>query len=194
MQNLLLIFVKNPIKGEVKTRLAADIGEQKAVEIYEQLLAITQRETLDMQADIWVMYGNELPEKDIWTSERYVRKAQVGKDLGERMCNAFAEGFAAQYQKIVIIGSDCPEINLNLLERAFDVLNEHEIVFGPARDGGYYLLGMKELYSFLFEHKKWSTENVLRDSLADLKERGVFPHLLEVLNDVDRAKDLVYLV
>jgi uncharacterized protein len=161
MQNLLLIFVKNPIKGEVKTRLAADIGEEKAVEVYQQLLAITKRETLDIQLDIWVMYGNQMPETDIWATEKYLRKAQNGKNLGEKMQNAFAEGFAKQYERIVIIGSDCPEISQEIIESAFVALDKSKVVFGPARDGGYYLLGMKQLHAFLFQNKKWSTETVL---------------------------------
>ena len=193
MQNLLLIFVKNPKKGEVKTRLAAEIGEEKAVYIYQQLLLITQKETIDIQVDKWVMYGNEMPENDIWATEKYLRKVQNGKDLGEKMQNAFAEGFAQQYEKIVIIGSDCPEITQEIITNAFAALDKSKVVLGPARDGGYYLLGMKELHSYLFQNKKWSTETVLRDSLHNLNTQSIDYHLLIMLNDVDREADLEYL-
>jgi rSAM/selenodomain-associated transferase 1 len=106
------------------------------------------------------------------------------------MHEAFRRGFAAGYGPIVIIGSDCPEVNPALLEEAFRQLASFPVVLGPATDGGYYLLGMNYLVESLFRDKPWSTPSVLAETVADLQRASIPYALLPVLSDVDEAADL----
>ena len=113
---------------------------------------------------------------------------QQGKDLGIRMSNAFAEAFQEGYQKVIIIGSDLYDLHSETIEEAFQNLDTHEVVIGPAKDGGYYLLGMKSFIPEIFQQKKWSTATVLQDTLADLKSKKVT--LLATKNDIDTFEDI----
>lgn len=188
--SLLLLFVKHPEPGKSKTRLAADIGHDLALEIYQKLLAHTCRISSDVEADKVVFYGNQMPSHDLWSEAGFLRLQQEGHDLGSRMENAFRWGFSQGYERIVIIGSDCATLTSKILSEAFDVLKSEDYVLGPARDGGYYLLGMKELFSPVFYHKNWSTDTVLTDTLNDLQSANRSFDLLPELSDIDHAEDL----
>ena len=187
-KNLLLIFTRNPEFGKVKTRLARDIGHQAALDIYKFLLAHTAKICTPLDTEKAVYYSEEIPNNDLWNATVFQKKKQIGEDLGERMQNAFAEGFNLGYSKIIIIGSDLYDIETKDLEQAFKVLNNHEIVIGPAEDGGYYLLGMKQLYPNLFKNKNWGTATVLQDTINELKKSNY--KLLEKRNDVDLYSDI----
>ena len=187
-RDLLLIFTKNPKPGRVKTRLAVDIGDQNALKLYRYLLQHTMEVTKKLPQEKWVFYSDEIPQKDIWEEKHFSKKLQQGKDLGERMQNAFAEAFQQNYQKVIIIGSDLYDLQTGDLKQAFKKLDESDVVIGPARDGGYYLLGMKSPHNALFQNKKWSTASVLEDSLANLKDKKVI--LLEERNDIDCVADI----
>lgn len=187
-KNLLLIFTRNPEFGKVKTRLARDIGHQAALDIYKFLLAHTAKICTPLDTEKAVYYSEEIPNDDLWNATVFQKKKQVGEDLGERMQNAFAEGFHLGYSKIIIIGSDLYDIETKDLEQAFNVLNNHEIVIGPAEDGGYYLLGMKQLHPKLFKNKNWGTATVLQDTINELKKSNY--KLLEKRNDVDLYSDI----
>ena len=187
-KNLLLIFTRNPEFGKVKTRLARDIGHQAALDIYKFLLAHTVKICTPLDTEKAVYYSEEIPNNDLWNAAVFQKKKQVGEDLGERMQNAFAEGFHLGYSKIIIIGSDLYDIETKDLEQAFKVLNNHEIVIGPAEDGGYYLLGMKQLHPKLFKNKNWGTATVLQDTINELKKSNY--KLLEKRNDVDLYSDI----
>ncbi len=187
---MLIIFVKNPVIHEVKTRLAAEIGAENAVFVYQKLIEYTATVVSKIDVPKLVFYGNEMPDKDIWAEMGYERQAQIGKDLGERMENAFAWAFAEGHKKCVIIGSDCAELRAEILEEAFFSLEKKDFVIGEAEDGGYYLLGMKKLFSPLFRGKMWSTNNVFKEALFEI-QKGVFSlHLLPKLNDIDTLEDL----
>lgn len=187
-KNLLLIFTRNPEFGKVKTRLARDIGHQASLDIYKFLLAHTAKICTPLDTEKAVYYSEEIPNNDLWNATVFQKKKQIGEDLGERMQNAFAEGFNLGYSKIIIIGSDLYDIETKDLEQAFKVLNNHEIVIGPAEDGGYYLLGMKQLYPKLFKNKNWGTATVLQDTINELKKSNY--KLLEKRNDVDLYSDI----
>ena len=187
-KNLLLIFTRNPEFGKVKTRLARDIGHQASLDIYKFLLAHTAKICTPLDTEKAVYYSEEIPNDDLWNATVFQKKKQVGEDLGERMQNAFAEGFNLGYSKIIIIGSDLYDIETKDLEQAFKVLNNHEVVIGPAEDGGYYLLGMKQLYPKLFKNKNWGTATVLQDTINELKKSNY--KLLEKRNDVDLYSDI----
>ena len=193
MERLLLVFVKNPVLGLVKTRLARTIGDEKALWVYEKLLAHTRRAARGVAAQRWVCYSDFVPTADAWLKGGFAPHRQEGETLGDRMYEAFRQGFAAGYGPILIIGSDCPEISPALLEDAFRQLESFPVVLGPAPDGGYYLLGMNYLVESLFRNKPWSTPAVLAETVADLQRAGIRYTLLPVLSDVDEAADLDHL-
>ena len=186
----LLIFVKNPEIGKVKTRLAATIGNEAALVIYQELLLHTVSVTERMPVNKFVFYSDHVEQEDVWNNKHYRKEVQEGVDLGERMKNAFASAFQKEYNKVVIIGTDCPDLNAEIIMNAFDHLQSDEIVIGPAEDGGYYLLGMKQVYSDLFENLQWSTNTVLSDTLKVCDELDLKYQLLPVLSDIDEERDL----
>lgn len=187
-KNLLLIFTRNPELGKGKRRLAATVGDEAALAIYEFLLNHTVNITKGLYAEKMVYYTEEIWDTDLWDTKTYGKKLQHGKDLGERMANAFQDGFKNDFQKILIIGSDIYDLSQNDLEEAFKALDTHDLVIGPAADGGYYLLGMKYYLPQLFKNKAWGTATVLKDTLADLNNQKVA--LLETRNDVDYYEDI----
>ncbi|CAM1361315.1 TIGR04282 family arsenosugar biosynthesis glycosyltransferase [Tenacibaculum xiamenense] len=187
-KNLLLIFTRNPELGKVKTRLAKSIGDEAALEIYKFLLNHTKEVTEKGDFDIAVYYSVKIRENDIWTTPKFKKYAQHGDDLGERMQNAFEEGFDNNYDKIVIVGSDLYDLELNHINKAFDKLDTNDVVIGPAEDGGYYLLGLKKVIPEIFKNKEWGTETVRQDTLNDLQKLSV--HLLTMLNDIDVFEDI----
>ncbi len=187
-KNLLLIFTRNPELGKAKTRLAKTVGDETALEIYKFLLDKTKQVTTNLSCDKAVYYSVKVRENDIWTSDVFQKHQQKGEDLGIRMLNAFKDGFKAGYEKVMIIGSDLYDLTPNHINDAFSKLNTNDVVIGPAEDGGYYLLGMKNLQSAIFKNKKWGTATVRKDTLNDLHKVSV--HLLEELNDVDVFDDI----
>jgi hypothetical protein len=188
--NLLMVFAKNPDLGKVKTRLAKTIGPEKALAVYLKLLEHTHAVADKIFADKAVFYSDRVEEFDILDYYKFPKFLQKGDDLGERMDRAFGEAFAQGYQKVVIIGSDCYELTSEIVSEAFDLLETYNVVLGPAKDGGYYLLGMDRHYSHLFRNKNWSTPDVLLDTLLDIKKMKKSYTLLPTLNDIDEEKDL----
>lgn len=189
MSHLLLIFTKNPVLGKVKTRLAATVGDVEALRIYRLLLEKTRRAALDVEAGRWLFYSDFLEPDDDWPETYFQKKLQTGHDLGERMENAFRQAFASGAGKVVIIGCDCPDLNGVLLQEAFQRLNEADFVLGPATDGGYYLLGMRQLEPALFRGIAWSTDAVRAETLKKMQAAGKTCFLLPELTDVDTEED-----
>lgn len=187
-ENLLLIFTRNPEFGKVKTRLARDVGDSTALDIYKFLLEHTADITKDVSADKEVYYSEEIKSADLWDNSIYSKKLQQGNNLGEKMRNAFEAGFNNGYKRILIIGSDMYDLAPEDIEKAFDKLQDHDYVIGPAEDGGYYLLGMKRVNEQLFAEKDWGTSTVLADTLSNLNDENYF--LLEARNDVDHYSDI----
>lgn len=187
-KNLLLILTRNPELGKCKTRLAHKVGDKTALDIYKFLLDHTVSFTKDLEVTKWVYYSDKIWKDDIWDPKTYHKKLQKGKDLGERMYNAFKEGFEAGFENIIVIGSDMYHLDQHDLENAFSKFNNHEYVVGPAEDGGYYLLGMKALKETLFLNKEWGTDSVLTDTLKDIKSEEVA--LLDEKNDIDHYEDI----
>ena len=184
---LLLVFCKNPILGKAKTRLAASIGEEKALEVYHALLQKTALVLFDVDIDIQLYYSSHIDHDDIFQKPSITKKIQTGNDLGIRMTNAFKEGFKS-YSPIVIIGTDLWTLDIFDIHKAFEALQTSGTVIGPSADGGYYLLGLQKFIPALFENKKWGTPTVLSNSLNDLKKEDVY--LLEEKNDIDTYGDL----
>ena len=187
-KDLLLIFTRNPELGKCKTRLAATVGDETAVDIYNFLLRHTVSITENLNAAKQVWYSEEIWDDDIWDDAFYDKRLQQGENLGIRMAHAFHEGFASGYERIIIIGSDMFDLSQKDLAHAFDRLKENDYVIGPAEDGGYYLLGMKAFDPKLFRNKTWGGEMVLQDTLTDLKDEK--HAVLEERNDVDVYDDI----
>lgn len=185
---LLMIFVKNAVKGKVKTRLAAAVGDDKALEIYHTLLQHTQEVTFPLSQDKAVYYSDEIVE-DNWSEKHYQKKVQQGNDLGARMYHAFQEAFDVGYEQVVIIGSDCLEISTSIIQKAFESLTNNDAVIGPSEDGGYYLLGLNAPNRALFENKSWSTDKVLEQTIHALEQQDKLYKILPLLNDVDTIED-----
>lgn len=188
--SLLMIFAKNPEIGKVKTRLARTIGDEQALMIYVKLLEHTHAISDRVFADKAIFYSDKVQEFDILDYYKFPKFLQKGDGLGERMDRAFGQAFAQHYEKVIIIGSDCFELNTEIIEDAISALDDYNVVLGPSHDGGYYLLGMDRHYPHLFKNKKWSTADVLLDTILDLKKLNLSYNLLPTLTDVDEEKDL----
>ncbi len=189
MKNAIIIFVRNPELGKAKTRLAATVGDEKALEIYKELLQHTFNITAAVEADKYVFYHEAINETDVWNAVGFYKELQNGDVLGEKMDYAFTAVFNRPYHKVIIIGSDCLQLSSAIINDAFAALQNHDTVIGPAKDGGYYLLGMKKLVSGVFENKKWSTDSVYADTLNTLQTNGLTTALLPQLTDVDTEDD-----
>ncbi len=188
MSNTLLIFIKNPEIGKIKTRLASSLGNEEALRIYKELLLYTNHITKNISFNKELYYSQYIDHKDHWNNTIYNKKIQSKGDLGLKMSNAFETAFAYS-QKVVIIGSDCTQINEDIIINAFEQLNKVDVVFGPSLDGGYYLLGMNKFYPKLFENIQWSSPIVLQQSLEICKTLNLKAHLLEKLSDIDYEED-----
>ncbi len=189
MKNALIIFVRKPELGKVKTRLAADIGDENALKVYNDLLTHTCVITKGLPLDKYAFYSEKVTGEDLWNKNGFYRKIQNGNNLGEKMENAFKVLFNESYEKLIIIGSDCFELDESLISKAFEQLDNYDVVIGPAKDGGYYLLGMSKTYPFLFRNKKWSTDSVCNDTMQDIQEHNLSCFQLPVLTDVDTKED-----
>lgn len=189
LHDILLIFIRNPQLGKVKTRLARTAGDVEALRIYRILLERTRRAALGVQVERWLCYSDFIEKEDDWPEADFSKKMQAGGDLGERMEQAFRKAFEAGAKKVVIIGSDCPELTGQVLQSAFDQLDEFELVLGPVPDGGYYLLGMKELEPSVFRDIEWSTSEVRARTLEKITAAGKSCSLLPSLPDVDTEED-----
>lgn len=187
----LIIFVKNPVLGRVKTRLAEQIGPDAALAVYEKLLRITHDATVDLPVRKFLFYSDFIDLADGWEPHRYHKLLQQGADLGERMRAAFELVLSdPATERALIIGSDCPELSSDLITKAFVALETHEFVVGPAKDGGYYLLGMRQVPVELFRNKRWSTATVLTETMEDIRRLGYHAYLLPERRDVDEVADL----
>ena len=191
MKEAIIIFVRNPELGKVKTRVAATVGDETALDIYKQLLFHTMQVADKNGADKFVFYHEQIEPDDIWNKKGFHKKLQSGSNLGEKMKNAFSFVFSEGYNKVIIIGSDCLQLTTAILNEAFAGLEQKDTVIGPARDGGYYLLGMKKMLPFLFENKAWSTATVYGNTLQDMQSHHLSTSLLPLLTDVDTEADWV---
>jgi len=190
----LLVFARVPALGRVKSRLAAGVGLPAALAVYRELLAITNAAIVaaDVPATVWLAdtAGPEPTAAEAHEWAALAARCQPEGDLGKRMTAAFAAAFAAGAGRVAIIGTDCPGLRARHLTQAFAALDNADVVLGPATDGGYYLLGLRQPQPALLANKAWSTDSVLADTLADAQHLGLRVSLLTELSDVDNAEDL----
>ncbi len=186
-QNALIIFIKNPEKGKVKTRIAKGSDHDTAFSVYQRLLRHTQSITQDLDATKYLFYSDCIAD-DNWSEETYIKKVQRGLDLGERMLDAFIE-VMSYHKYVAIIGSDCIYLKPEHINNAFQRLRSHDCVLGPSTDGGYYLLGMKTVYKELFINIPWSSGNELKTTLGIMNDLSLNVAKLEALTDIDHIED-----
>ncbi|WP_298530665.1 TIGR04282 family arsenosugar biosynthesis glycosyltransferase [uncultured Algibacter sp.] len=187
-KELVIVFVKNIKLGKVKTRLAKTIGNQGAFEVYSELVKVTENATKNLTADLRIYFSDAVVETK-W--QNTLKTVQQGANLGERMLNAFKSGFNDGYERIVLIGSDLPDITEKHINEGLEKLKKTSIVFGPAEDGGYYLVGLSKSQFFIFENKPWSQPHLLQETITELDNKNIKFDTLTTLNDIDTWKDLV---
>jgi len=191
--SILIVFAKNPILGKVKSRLAESIGFYNSFLVYKELLYKTHEVIKDLDIPKLVCYSDFIDHNDLWENNIYQKTQQKGNEIGIRMRNAFYEAFNQDYKKVVLIGADIINLNSDIIYKAFDALDEGEVVFGPTKDGGYYLAGMKSLYEELFQNISWGTSMVFIQSLNNCFKLDLKVELLQELSDLDRIQDFQYL-
>ncbi|MEK0337635.1 MAG: TIGR04282 family arsenosugar biosynthesis glycosyltransferase [Nitrosopumilus sp.] len=190
----ILFFVKYPEQGNVKTRLSSIIGEDITVELYRNFI-LDMLDILDkIEANVCICFhpGNHKEKFLHWLGPDYFYKPQKGKDLGERMKNAFKSGFEEGYEKIIILGSDTPDLPKEIIEEAFRALDANAAVIGPSVDGGYYLIGFgKDTFlPEIFQGIEWSTDSVFSETINILKKVSSTVHILPCWQDIDTITDL----
>jgi rSAM/selenodomain-associated transferase 1 len=197
-KNCVLFFVKHPAYGRVKSRLAEQIGQDAATDLYKSFVAdiLTTLHAISVNFKI-VFYPPDAENKfQQWLGEGYSYIRQTGKDLGQRMKNAFLQAFSDGFNNVILIGSDIPDLPTEYLQLAFKALETNGVVIGPSSDGGYYLIGFtKEAFlPDVFEGITWSSVDVFEQTLNILKQHKQRVYLLPQWHDVDTWADLSELV
>jgi uncharacterized protein len=191
---LILLFIKAPVRGQVKTRLATALGEDAALDVYQRFV-LDIIDTLEQTGiAVRICYTPAGSGKMIsgWLGPGRHYQPQVGRDVGERMENAFQQAFSGGTSRALLIGSDIPDLPSDVFSEALRALDGNDAVIGPARDGGYYLIGFRSdtFLPALFQGIEWSTNTVLADTLAVLAREGRTVHRLPLWGDVDTMDDL----
>jgi rSAM/selenodomain-associated transferase 1 len=190
----LLVFVRSPRPGKVKTRLARSLGDEKAVEFYRLCTDAVLEEIGQVSSEV-EKYISFAEPTDRYETERlaglgFKVVVQEGESLGQRLYNAFSKVMDNGARKVVIVASDVPDLSAKIMEKAINALDSSDVVIGPCYDGGYYLIGMKELRKRLFDDISWGTEQVCQQTLAAAKTNGLTVQQLPILIDIDTEADL----
>lgn len=201
LRQCLIVFTRYPEVGKVKTRLIPALGEEGAMVLHRQMAERTIKQArawrersglspaIDGAIEVWFTGGDEM-QMAAWLGEDLGYVRQPEGDLGDRMATAFREAFKQGYGSVVIIGTDCPGIDMEVLAEGFNLLEQRELVLGPAQDGGYYLIGLQRLVPELFRSISWSTAEVLAQTEALANSLDLTRAYLPELADVDLPKDL----
>ena len=196
MANLTIIFAKEPLPGQVKTRLTPPFSPEMACRLYHCFLEDIIEETVRLRGMEIALAYTPAGARGFFQglAPPQVRLvAQEGRGLGERQARAFAWGFEAGYDIVLLRGSDTPDLPGEIMLEAEEKLaaGTAQVVLGPARDGGYYLIGLQDRHPRLFEGLVWSTGSVLADTLSRARELDLKVHLLPYWQDIDTYADLV---
>lgn len=186
----LIVFARAPRPGAVKTRLAREIGAEEACAAYQVLLRALSASLASLE-NVTVQFAPEdgRGEVEPFFPSTWRFAPQSSGDLGARMQAAFASAFARGCTRVVLIGSDCPYLTPADIQAAWSALDSHDIVFGPAEDGGYWLIGARIGISGVFEEVSWGTNQVLEQSIARCRARGLSVGMLRCLPDIDTLTD-----
>jgi len=213
--HLLLIFLKEPIPGKVKTRLAQTVGAEDAALIYQTLTtalldqlkwiknchyrfcfapadaeeAIMHWILPDLEHKVDLEHRTILPKQEGLPSVDF--SPQSEGDLGDRLVNAFTQGFADGYSSVSAIGTDCPFISARWIETAVIASKDADLTVGPTEDGGYYYINLKVPNFEIFKEVKWSSETTYSDTIKQAKKHNLTLHTLPKLNDIDYHDDWI---
>jgi hypothetical protein len=191
LKELIIVFAKAPALGKVKTRLAKAIGQQKALSVYKKLIGHTFDILQKVPQQKLLAYSGDKKNIELLgnVSASLVSQSE-SENLGERMYDAMAYGFRQSFASICLIGSDIYELTPAIIETAFDLLKRHDLVLGPASDGGYYLIGLHRNYIELFTDISWGTDQVLAQTIQRADKLKLSIALLAELNDIDELEDI----
>ena len=187
---LLIIFVKAPRPGTVKTRLAREIGEAAACAAYCRMVN-DLRSNLARLEPVEIRFTPDDARKEVvqWLRPGWRLAPQGVGELGTRLQAAFAQAFASGSKRVVVIGSDCPTVTASDIELGWNELQEHDMVIGPAQDGGYWLIGLRSARPRLFQEINWSTSTVLVETLKRAEAAGLKVKLMRQRSDIDSPAD-----
>lgn len=191
----LIIFTRYPEPGKTKTRMIPALGEEGAAKLQRQMTENTLAKAKKLQefhpvsVEIYFAGGNQ-QLMELWLGADVIYRQQSEGDLGERMASAFERSFAAGMTGVVIIGTDCPDLDNQIMSEAFQWLEAHDLVLGPAQDGGYYLIGLRRLIPELFVGINWGTSQVRQQTVEIAGNLGLAIAFEPMLHDIDRPEDL----
>jgi uncharacterized protein len=195
-ENALMIFIKAPRLGEIKTRLQPELSPAASLKIFKAMgKDLVDRFSRSEYFDLFIQYwpGDALWEMQSWLGANLNYIPQRGSDLGEKLKNAFSASFRRSYQKVCIIGSDLPTIAVPDILEAIEKLDSFDVILGPAMDGGYFLVALKEFHPQIFENIDWSTDAVLEQTMLRITEQKLSAYRMAVQRDVDTYDDVMYL-
>ena len=190
LMNKLIVFVKAPRPGAVKTRLAEVIGAPAAAAAYRHLVE-TLLNHLQGLGGVEVCFSPDDAAGEVqhWLKEGWSSSPQGDGNLGQRLQSAFRRAFQAGAKHVAIIGSDCPAVKVEDIREAWGGLQTHDVVLGPATDGGYWLIGLRQLQPNLFREVHWSSENAFAETIERVHHAGLSVQLLRELADVDTDRE-----
>jgi uncharacterized protein len=200
MTRQIVVFLRFPEPGRVKTRLAADLGAERAAEVYVKMVRSTL-EAISGEGDVEIsLYGDPADRLEAigsWVDAMMPSRkrkselvAQPDGELGWRLEWAFERAFGRGFQKVIAVGTDCPDLRPGHIRAAWRALDCADAVFGPTVDGGYYLVGLRRAWPELFRGITWSSEQTLNQSLRTATALGLAVETLQELRDIDTIEDL----
>lgn len=190
----LLIFTRYPEAGKTKTRLIPLLGAKGAADLHRTLTEQTvstakqQQQAVQMRITIYFSGGNHTLMQ-AWLGTELEYCPQSHGDLGQKMQQAVLTSFSQGASRVILIGTDCPELTGAILATAFQSLENVDIAIGPAQDGGYYLLGLRYPIPEIFDHIDWGTERVLAQTQANITQKHYKTYYLPILRDIDHPED-----
>lgn len=186
-----IVFAKQPLPGYAKSRLGRALGDEQAAGVYARLLYsylhdLTELDLRDTGVELSLAEVEDIPYF-IDAFPEFLVRSQVAGNLGDRLAGAFEQAFSEGARKVVLTGSDVPDLDHKVVEQALDALEESPVVLGPSNDGGYYLIGLQEPADSLFRGIDWSTDIVLEQTLQKVEQAGFSTVFLDVLDDIDNV-------
>lgn len=191
----LIIFTRYPEPGKAKTRLIPALGAEGAAQLHCQMAEHTLGQARSLRSHLSInlevrFIGETVEAMQSWLGYDLHYQSQGEGDLGDRLIHASQTAFATGATSVVIIGTDCPQLDTHILQQAFEQLRSHDLVMGPAMDGGYYLIGLRQFVPELFQGIAWSTSQVLQQTVKVAERLGLTIAYLPTLSDVDYPEDL----
>ena len=191
----LIIFTRYPEAGKAKTRLIPVLGAEGAADLHRQMTEYTISQGRQLQTERVVAVevyftGSDRAAFQNWLGSDLIYHPQGEGDLGSRMAQALENAFSSGIDSVIIIGTDCPSLNAELIAEALQKLEQNDLVLGPATDGGYYLIGLRRLISELFVGINWGTSEVLQKTVEIANNLKLAVAYLTPLSDIDRPEDL----